>query len=174
MITAAQLHAICPHAGGRVETFLQPLNDAMGRFMIMTPRRIAAFIAQCAHESTEFLYMRELDSGAAYENRADLGNTEPGDGPRYKGGGPIEITGRYNFSKCGIAIGVDLAAHPELIEVPENGCAASAWFWATHGLNEYADANRYGTISHTINGGWNGIDARLNYWLVALKQTGAL
>jgi putative chitinase len=173
MITAAQLQVICPHAGARIATFIQPLNEAMDKFGISTPRREAAFLAQCAHESTEFLYMRELASGEAYEGRADLGNTQPGDGPRYKAGGPIGITGRYNFSRCGIAIGVDLEADPELIELPANACMASAWFWAVHGLNELSDQNAFGTVTHKINGGYTGLDQRLAYWLVALKQTGA-
>jgi putative chitinase len=174
MITGDQLHAICPHAGPRILTFLQPLDDAMDKFGITTPRREAAFLAQCAHESGELLYTREIASGEAYEGRADLGNTQPGDGPRYKGGGLIEITGRYNYSRCGIAIGVDLEADPELIELPANACMASAWFWATHGLNELSDQNAFGTVTHKINGGYTGIDQRLEYWLVALKATGAL
>ncbi len=174
MISATQLQAICPHAGGRIATFIQPINDALSRFSILTPRRIAAFLAQCAHESTELLYMRELASGNAYEGRADLGNTEPGDGPKYKGGGLIEITGRYNYVSCGQAIGVDLVGQPDLIEIPENACMASAWFWKTHGLNELADENKFGTICHKVNGGYNGIDQRLQYWLLALRATGSI
>jgi putative chitinase len=173
MISTAQLQAICPHAGTRIPTFIQPINDAMDKFGISTPRRQAAFLAQCAHESTEFLYMRELASGEVYEGRADLGNTQPGDGARYKGGGAIEITGRYNYSRCGTAIGVDLEADPELIELPANACMASAWFWATHGLNELSDQNAFGTVTHKVNGGYTGLDARLGYWLTALKATGA-
>jgi putative chitinase len=174
MISSTQLQAICPHAGPRIAQFIQPINDALSEFAILTPRRQAAFLAQCAHESTELLNMRELASGNAYEGRADLGNTRPGDGPRYKGGGLIEITGRYNFSRCGTAIGVDLESHPELIETPENACRASGWWWQTHGLNELADNNAFGTITHKVNGGYTGLDQRLGYWLVALKATGAL
>lgn len=174
MISTTQLEAICPHAGGRIATFIQPLNDALSRFSIITPRRIAAFLAQCAHESVEMLYMRELASGNAYEGRADLGNTEPGDGRRFKGGGLIQITGRHNYARCSEAIGVDLANQPDLIEIPENACLASAWWWNTHGLNELADDNKLGTITHKINGGFNGIDQRLGYWLLALRACGAL
>ncbi len=174
MISTTQLAVICPHAGPRIATFIQPINDSMEKFGISTPRREAAFLAQCAHESTELLYMRELASGEAYEGRADLGNTQTGDGPRFKGGGLIEITGRYNYSRCGTAIGIDLESDPELIELPANACMASAWFWATHGLNELSDNNLFATVTHKINGGFNGMDQRLQYWLVALKATGAL
>jgi putative chitinase len=178
MISTTQLAAICPHAGARIATFIQPVNDAMEKFGIATPRRQAAFLAQCAHESVEFLYLRELASGNAYEppseKATELGNSQPGDGPRFRGGGCLQITGRYNYSRCGIAIGVDLEADPELIELPANACMASAWFWATHGLNELSDKNAFGTVTHKVNGGYLGLDQRLDYWLIALKTTGAL
>jgi putative chitinase len=174
MIAATQLTAICPHAGQRIATFLQPLNDAMSRFSILTPRRQAAFIAQCAHESGEFRYMRELASGDAYEGRADLGNTQPGFGRKYKGLGLIQVTGHDNITAAGIAIGVDLESDPTLGEAPEPASLISAWFWQTHGLNELADTNAFGTITKRINGGYTHIDERLAYWLVALKATGAL
>ncbi len=174
VISTMQLQAICPHAGSRIAQFIQPLNDAMLTFSILAPRRQAAFLAQCAHESGEFRWLRELASGDAYEGRADLGNTQPGDGARFKGGGAIQITGRYNYQKCGAAIGVDLVNHPELVEIPENACQASAWWWQTHGLNELADENAFGSVTHKINGGYTGLDQRLGYWLAALRATGAL
>lgn len=173
MISTTQLQAIFPHAGGRLPTFVQPLNDAISLFSISTPKRMAAFLAQVAHESGELLYMRELASGEAYEGRADLGNTQAGDGVRFKGGGPIQITGRYNFRMAGQAIGVDLENDPELIELPENGCKASAWWWKTHGLNELADDKKFFEITHRINGGYKGGDDRLQYYLISLKATGA-
>ncbi len=178
MISTAQLQAICTHAGDRIAPFVQPLNDAMSLFVIMKPRRQAAFLAQCAHESGELRWMRELATGDAYEppsqKAADLGNTQPGDGRLFKGGGLIQITGRSNFAACGKGIGVDLVGHPELIEMPRNACMASAWWWQTHGLNELADSNAFGSITHRVNRGYNHLDERLGYWLLALKAMGAL
>ena len=145
----------------------------MTEFSINTSRRVAAFLAQVAHESGELLYMREIASGNEYDGRTDLGNTQPGDGARFKGGGPIQITGRYNFRMAGQAIGVDLENDPELIELPENGCKASAWWWSQHGLNELADDLKFFEITHRINGGFKGGDDRLRYYLTALKATGA-
>ena len=80
MITLDQLRAIMPYAAGRAEIFLEPLNSAMEIFGIDTPARQAAFLAQVAHESGSLHYTRELASGAAYEGRADLGNTIAADG----------------------------------------------------------------------------------------------
>lgn len=152
MITLSDLQRIMPNAGKQAEIFLHPLNDAMDEFEINTPPRQAAFLAQCAHESGELHYVRELASGNAYEGRTDLGNTETGDGVRYKGRGLIQITGRANYQKCGAALGVDLVADPSLLESPELACRSAGWFWKTHGLNELSDTERFDVVTRKING----------------------
>lgn len=167
---AADLLVIMPYAGTRVTAFYPALMSATSEYGITTPRRIAAFLAQIAHESGELRYVHELADGKAYEGRADLGNTEAGDGPRYKGRGLIQITGRANYQKLSEEWGSPLIAHPELLEEPESASRSAAWFWSTHGLNALADADRFGGITKVINGGYNGIDQRLAYWLKARTQ----
>lgn len=166
MINLDQLKRICPQiAEDLLEPFVDPLNAAMEEFGISdNPGRESAFLAQVAHESGGFYYMQELASGAAYEGRADLGNTEPGDGKRYKGRGPIQITGRANYQACGAALDLDLIGQPELLELPENGCRAAAWFWHGKHLNELADAGDFLRITKRINGGTNGWEDRLAYY----------
>ena len=66
-------------------------------------------------------YFEEIASGAAYEGRTDLGNTQPGDGKRYKGRGPIQLTGRSNYRSAGIALGLPLEESPELVTFPSAG-----------------------------------------------------
>ena len=83
----------------RVEPFHAPLLEAMADGQITTPLRHAHFLAQIGHESGGFLWTEELASGDAYENRDDLGNTEPGDGRRFKGRGLIQLTGRANYAR---------------------------------------------------------------------------
>jgi putative chitinase len=170
VIDLQSIRTIMPHAGARAEFFLSPINDAMLEADITTVNREAAFIAQLAHESGELRYMKELSDGKAYEGRLDLGNTEPGDGPRFKGRGPIQITGRSNYLACSLALYGDdrLLSSPEVLEQPSDGCRASAWFWKTHGLNELADAQDFRTITKRINGGYNGLDDRFMYYNRAL------
>lgn len=162
-ITADQLRAVMPYANRRIDMFLAPLNAAMAEFEINTPARQAAFLAQIAHESGELRYVRELASGAAYEGRADLGNTQPGDGARFRGRGLIQITGRANYSRCGLALDLDLLDHPELLEEPANACRSAAWFWHNAGLNALADAGHFRLITKRINGGYNGAAERVAY-----------
>lgn len=167
---AADLLVVMPYAGKRVDTFYPAIMSATSEYTITTPRRIAAFIAQLAHESAELRYTAEIANGSAYEGRPDLGNTTPGDGVKFKGRGLIQITGRANYQKLGEAWGMPLLDRPEILEEPEAAARSAAWFWSTHGLNALADSDKFGSITKTINGGFNGLDARIAYWLRARSQ----
>jgi putative chitinase len=168
-MNASDLLKIYPYAAGRIETYLSHLNAAMAEFDITGPARQASFLSQVGHESGQLRYVRELASGAAYEGRKDIGNTQLGDGVRYKGRGLIQITGRANYQKCGAALGFDLIANPELLEIPELACRSAAWFWKTHGLNELADAGDQKAVCKRVNGGYNGLAERLAYFDVAQR-----
>ena len=99
-----------------------------------------------------------------YEFRKDLGNTEPGDGKRFKGRGLIQITGRANYKSVSDALETDYIANPEYLERPNDASLSAAWFWKEHGLNELADVGDFATITRRINGGLNGWNSRLDYW----------
>jgi putative chitinase len=137
-----------------------------------TGLRLAHFMAQLQHESGSFRYMEEIASGAAYEGRADLGNTQPGDGRRYKGRGPIQLTGRANYRTFGRRIGIDLESHPLIAAVPSIGLHTALEYWADRKLNALADADDIRAITRKINGGLNGYDdrkkhlAQLKGWLL--------
>lgn len=164
MITIDDLRAICPLAReDRLQLFVTPLNAAMQEFDINTPEREAMFIAQVAHESGGFHYVKELASGANYEGREDLGNTEQGDGIRYKGRGLIQITGRANYITCADALAIDCIEQPEILERPDLAARSAAWFWQTRGLNELADKGDFLRITKRINGGTNGYADRQAY-----------
>jgi putative chitinase len=117
-------------------------------------------MAQLNHESGGFLYMEEIASGAAYEGRRDLGNTEVGDGKRFKGRGPIQLTGRANYRNYGRQVGFDFERHPEMVAYPSVGLLVACMYWKNNGLNELADADNIEKITRRINGGLNGYEDR--------------
>lgn len=137
----------------------------MSAFDINTPKRQAAFLAQVGHESGGLHWLRELwgptPAQIRYEGRADLGNTQPGDGFKYRGRGLIQITGRANYSEAGKALGLPLIDFPVLLENPEFAAKSAAWFWKSRGLNELADIDKFERITRRINGGLNGQAERL-------------
>jgi len=164
MITEQQFRRMMPNAGARLDPHWPFIVPALEEGDITTPRRIAAFLAQAAHESGEYRYMAEIADGSAYEGRSDLGNIHPGDGVKFKGHSPFQITGRANHEACGKALGLDLIADPLLITRPEHGTHAAVWFWNSRGLNALADVDWFKTMTRIINGGYNGLSDRRQYW----------
>ena len=122
--------------------------------------RLAHFMAQVAHESGGFKYMEEIASGQAYEGRKDLGNTQPGDGVRYKGRGPIQCTGRANYRTFGRKIGINLERYPEMAANPSIGLHIACVYWGDRNLNALADNDDVVAITKRVNGGTNGLDDR--------------
>lgn len=168
-LDAATLAKIMPYAKSKAALYAPLLDSAMREFDINTPARQASFLSQVGHESGQLRYVRELASGAAYDGRKDLGNTQPGDGERYRGRGLIQITGRDNYIAAMMALDVDVLEHPELLETPVLACRSAAWFWKSHGLNELADAGDQVKVTRRINGGTNGLADRLALFDVAKR-----
>lgn len=189
MIDAVALTCI-----GIASSWARPLNDAMGQHEIDSPEREAMFVAQCAEESAgfsalvenlnygpagllatwpkhfspeqavDYAHDAERIANRAYCFRNGNGDEDSGDGWRYRGRGLFQITGRGNYARCGMALGVDLIAQPELLEETTYACLSAAWFWRSNGCNELADAGNFAGITRRINGGLNGQEARLA-WL---------
>jgi putative chitinase len=164
LITQEQLSAIAPYSRrDRLEKLLPHLNNTMQRYEITTPLRKSHFLAQLGHESDGFNTNEEYASGAAYEGRRDLGNTQAGDGVRFKGRGLIQVTGRANYLDCGRALGVDLINSPQRLGDFDLACLSAGWFWDTRKLNNHADRDDILTITKIINGGTNGLADRQSY-----------
>lgn len=168
-VSKKQLLSIMPNATSRIDVFIDYINGYAQEFGITTTLRMAHYLAQIAHESCELRYTKEIASGKAYEWRADLGNTQKGDGVRYKGRGLIQITGRANYTAYSRYCGFDVVSNPELLERPLGAVRSSMWYWKKHGLNELADADDILKITRKINGGTNGFADRKKYLAKAKK-----
>ena len=127
-------------------------------------------MANMMHETCNFIYMQEIASGTAYEYRTDLGNTSPGDGPKYKGAGVLQLTGKYNYSRLSKGIG-DPKVMDGVDYVSNTYPFTSARIWIEENdllnvcLNKGFDA-----CCQRINGGWNGYDDRLAKYRICQRH----
>lgn len=182
-ITPAVLTAVAPFVRGlspvvveRRSTIINGVAPELERqFMlnkIDTPLRAAHFLAQAAHETDGFKTLEEYANGHAYEGREDLGNGHPGDGPRYKGRGIFQITGRANYREIGGRLDAPLEEQPELLLQPKLAVGAAVEFWLKHVLSYYADRDDIVHITRAINGGLSHLESRKAYLVRARTALG--
>jgi putative chitinase len=183
-MTSEQLAAL-----GIDSKWLEPLENAFAKYDIDTPKRQAAFIGQCAHESGNFKtlqenlnysaeglmktwpsrfptkefadqYARQPAKIAGKVYNGRLGNTSEEEAAKYLGRGLIQLTGKENYGNCGSGIGVDLLSNPDLLTTPEYAALSAGWYWNKKGLNDLADGGDIETMTKRINGGLIGLEDR--------------
>ena len=143
--TPARMAAFCAqlaHESGQLQRWTENLSYRWERLRQVFPKYFPSDA-----EARPFDRKPERIANRVYANRMGNGPEASGDGWRYRGRGPIQLTGRDNYRACGQGIGVDLIADPDLLVTPEPGCLAAAWFWARNGLNALADAGDFVTIT---------------------------
>ncbi len=158
------IRKVAPNATVDLETIVNTLVANADAYGLTTEARLEAFLAQATQETDKFRSLKEYASGAAYEGRADLGNTQAGDGIKFKGRGIFMTTGRANYKATSHDLFGDdrLLDHPELLEDPANATKAALYFWKSRNLNQYADSGDFETLTKRINGGLNGWKERLS------------
>lgn len=204
MLTAEQFKDLFPNCKDP-EGWVEAMEEVFPEYEINTPQRIAAFIAQCGHESggwrtfsenlnysakaldavfpkyfkragrdaEEYHRQPEKIANVVYANRMDNGDTESGDGWRYRGRGPIQLTGKANYTAFSEDMDVDVVDDPDQVSEDKKIALMSAiWFWNKNGLNKYADSGDIKTMTKRINGGYIGLEDRIHHWEEALKALG--
>jgi putative chitinase len=181
MITLDQLMACTGASQSRASIALADAldvaNSAMDLYAINTPARIGMFLANVGHETGGLHWLREIwgptPAQRRYEGRADLGNTQPGDGPRFMGRGWLQTTGRANYAalrdrlrKRGVDC-PDFVATPQALEQPEWGALSATDFADMKRLNDLADRGAFTDYCVRVNGGLNGIEERTALWRAA-------
>lgn len=139
-----------------VNLLYDPLMKQTASYGVTSDVQLLAYLSQIGHETGGLYYMEELASGSAYNDRKDLGNTSPGDGPKYKGRGLIQLTGKANYNKADNFLGTKFKVIPSSVSplnsvhhkggassnLYENAVKSSLWFWrkgsAWGDLNKYA------------------------------------
>ncbi len=164
------LNIVAPNGDPKIiKGFANCLPQLCDRFALNTKLRQAHFLAQCAHESAGLRTTVEYASGEAYEGRKDLGNTQPGDGIRYKGRGLIQLTGRANYAAFGAALGVDLVDNPLAAGVFPVAALTAGLYWQKHNINAFADRDDVVHVTRAVNGGVNGLASREAFFALAKK-----
>lgn len=170
MITKEILKQISPSAKEEIIDDLEKYFDKyLQQYKVNTYLRVCHFLAQAAHESAGFKTLEEYASGKAYEGRKDLGNTQPGDGVRYKGRGIFQLTGRANYRDMSKRLGYDLENNPKLASTAEISVLTALEYWNSRKLSQYADEDDVRTVTKRINGGFNGLEDRKLYLARAKK-----
>jgi len=144
---------------------LQDLNSCLIRYKITTAARLRHFLSQIAHESGGLQYTQELADGSDYEGRDDLGNVNCGDGPKYKGAGVIQLTGRANYQAFSNAI-----KDPKVMEGVDYVAAkypftSAGFWWNNNNMNALCDSGAtIEQVTLRVNGGYNGLEDRQHYY----------
>jgi predicted chitinase len=156
------------------EQYLQSVFIQAG---VTDPIKLAQWMAQCKHESGYFQYLEEIASGSAYEGRSDLGNTQPGDGVKFKGRGFIQCTGRVNYQSMSKYFGVDFVNDPRKLADLEWASKSVIWFFNVARkagfknrtmTQPYSDTTAFWedtlSVSAMVNGGKNGLQERIKFF----------
>ena len=181
------------------EHLVAPINAAITEADLSTPHRLAAFIAQCGHESGGFKFLEEnlnykADSlckvwpshfneeianeyahnpekiaNRAYAGRMHNGDEASGDGWAFRGRGFLQITGKVTYEQCSHELGYDFVSNPDAVATPEGASITAAWFWKKHNLNHFVDNNDFTGLTKAINGGTIGLEDRMARYQHALS-----
>ena len=172
-IVASDIRRMSPSATARIISGIVDNQQAIADGGIDTALRLCHFMAQLAHESAHFQVTREFASGAAYEGRTSLGNTQPGDGKRYRGRGLMQTTGRANYREATgdikkmISSAPDFEDDPEALEEFPWALLAAVSYWRRKKINSAADRDDVEAVTRLVNGGLNGFAERKKYLAIA-------
>jgi len=143
------------HESGSLSRTTENLNYSLQRLREVWPSRFPD-----AKAAAHYAHAPERLANLVYANRMGNGPYESGDGWRYRGRGPLQITGADNYRRAGIALNLPLRDCPELLELPQHGARAAAWFWEDRGCNALADTSSAVEITKRINGRTHGMADR--------------
>lgn len=168
----------CLHESSNFASMSENLNyspaSLIATFNTSTKKRFTLETSALYGRTAAHPANQQMIANTAYASRMGNGSIESGDGWRYRGRGPFQLTGTDNYRAAGAHLGTDLLASPDLVAMPEMGCMAAAWFWERgnptgRSLSLLADAGRFDDVSRAVNGGTKGLDERRVLTLRAVK-----
>ena len=182
-----------------IEHWCDALNKILPDYDIITPQRVAAFLAQTAHESggytalhenlnyqaaslcrvwpshftpdiaEQYAHNPERIANRAYAGRMGNGDEASGDGWKFCGRGLLQVTGRNNYQAFADSLQMNVEDVPAFLQTFEGAVQSACWFWENNNLNQYADSGDFVTMTKKINGGTLGLDDRQHRYLQAMQ-----
>lgn len=170
-INAETLYSVAGHTTPRQKEIVDEIGprlaETLAHWGIVERLDIAHFIGQTCHESDRYSTTSEYASGVAYEGRIDLGNTEPGDGVKFRGHGLIQTTGRANHKRAADKLGIPFERIVEHLKTPIGALESACLFWKDNGLTALALRDDVLGVTRRVNGGTNGLVERRIYTSIA-------
>jgi putative chitinase len=178
----------------QIPHWFKALSDILPEYQITSAKRVAAFIAQAAHESGNFTALQEnlnyraetlskiwpsrfppavaaqyahnpeMIANRAYCDRMGNGPEASGDGFKYCGRGLFQLTGKDNYQNFADSLETDLDKVAEYMHTFEGAVQSACWFWETNNLNRFADSGDIKGMTKVINGGYLGLEERLSHY----------
>jgi len=182
-----------------IDEWYSAMEVLLPKYDINTPKRVAAFISQCAHESLNFTvleenlnystsallrvfpkYFRGRDPSAyarkpeaianvVYSNRMGNRSEKSGDGWTFRGRGVIQLTGSNNYHAFSKYIGKSIQDTIRYLGTKQGALESACWYWTTNDINSVADTGDVKRVTRIINGGYNGLEDRQNHYNHAIK-----
>ena len=166
----ASFVAQCGHESGGWRTFSENLNYSAKALDTI----FGKYFKRAGRDAQEYHRQPEKIANVVYANRMDNGDTDSGDGYRYRGRGPIQLTGKANYLAFSKWVDLACVSNPDWVSEDKKIALMSAiWYWTENNLNRYADSGDIKTMTKRINGGYIGLEDRIHHWQEALHMMGA-
>src|SRR6056300_1571923 len=164
----AMFVAQCGHESGGFRVLSENLNYSAKALNSIFPK----YFKRAGRDANEYHRQPEKIANVIYAGRMDNGDTDSGDGWRFRGGGILQLTGRYNYTKFGEEVEMSPEEAVEYVRTKKGALDSACWFWDTNGINSYADARDVKGATKRINGGYIGLEDRQKHYHHAMEVLG--
>lgn len=160
--------AQCGHESRNFTVLSENMNYSASRLNVIFPK----YFARAGRDAQAYHRQPERIANIVYANRLGNGDSASGDGWRFRGGGLIQLTGRYNYAEFGKSVKMSAEQAVDYVRTKKGALDSACWFWDTNNINTYCDRQDIRGMTRRINGGTNGLEERNHMWIRALDVLG--
>lgn len=160
--------AQCGHESGGFRVVSENLNYSAKALNVIFPK----YFKRAGRDANEYHRQPEKIANVIYANRMDNGDTDSGDGWRFRGGGLIQLTGRYNYTEFAEDVDMTVEEAVDYVRTKKGALDSACWFWDENNINKHCDNMDILKMTKRINGGTIGLEDRKKHWAHALDVLG--